>query len=263
MARIARPLNDMLKKGAKPNFGNNSTDQLESFAKLKMSLVSPPVLALPKAGLPYVIDTDASSYQLGCALLQMHGDEPRAVGYWSRSLIPAEQNYSAAERECLSVVWAIRALRPYVEGTSFTVRTDHNSLNWLMSHQDPSGRLARWRLLLSEFEYVIDYRLARVHQVPDALSRIPTTGLDQMEYEDDLPCLVSRPRRLGDVTRVYEELYPELEPWDAWYACGIDPFQTRPVMTTARQNEHCAHPIGLDELISELAHSSGKSPLIP
>ena len=92
--------------------------------------------------------------------------------YWSYSLSDSERNYSATERECLAVVWAVRTLRPYVEGTKFTVRTGHDALRWLMSLTETSGRLTRWRLRLAENDFTIQYRPGRVHQVPDALSRL-------------------------------------------------------------------------------------------
>ncbi|CDF38002.1 unnamed protein product [Chondrus crispus] len=69
----------------------------------------------------------------------------RPVGYWSYSLSDSEHNYSATKRECFAVVWAVRTLRPYVEGTKFTVRTDHDALRWLMSLTESFGRLTRWR----------------------------------------------------------------------------------------------------------------------
>ena len=69
-AGIARPLNDMVKKGEPFEFGEPTPEQLEAFEQIKVALVSPPVLSLPQYGKPIMIDTDASAYQLGVALLQ-------------------------------------------------------------------------------------------------------------------------------------------------------------------------------------------------
>ena len=44
-------------------------------------------------------------------------------------------------------------LRPYLLGDEFVLNTDHYALKWLMTVQNPSGRLLRWRLRLCEFRY--------------------------------------------------------------------------------------------------------------
>ncbi|CDF36412.1 unnamed protein product [Chondrus crispus] len=153
-AKIARPLTDMTRKDSDPDLYNPTDLQLQAFENLKKCMIAPPILALPRHGRPHMIDTDASAYQLGCTLLQEH-EEPndwRPVGYWSYSLSDSERNYSATESECFAVVWAVRTLRPYVEGTKLTVRTDHDALRWLMSLTDSSGRLNRWRLRLAEYD---------------------------------------------------------------------------------------------------------------
>ena len=187
-SKIARPMTDMTRKDARPDYENPTEAQRTAFETLKSKLVSPPILCLPKLGKRYILDTDASAYQLGCVLLQEQDDnEFRPVGYWSYSLNPAERNYSATERECYAVVWAITSLRPYIEGTKFNVRTDHDALRWLMSLTDSSGRLTRWRLRLAEFDFQIEYRPGRVHQVPDALSRLITPRVPQNEIDDDVP----------------------------------------------------------------------------
>ena len=46
----------------------------------------------------------------------------------------------------------------------------------------------RWRLRLSEFDFTITYRPGRVHQVPDALSRlISPDGNDDKAVDDEVP----------------------------------------------------------------------------
>ena len=93
-----------------------------------------------------------------------------------------EHNYTITERECYSIVWAVATLRPYIEGETFTVRTDHDALRWLMTLTDSSGGLMRWRLRLSEFDFTIQYCPGIFHQVPGALSRIISP-----QRNDDLP----------------------------------------------------------------------------
>ena len=187
--KIAHSLTELLKKGQTSELDPPTTEQLTAFEELKKKLLNPPVLCLPWYGKPYVLDVDASNYQLGCALLQEQDDgKLRPVGYWSRTLAQAEKNYSASERECLGVVWSVLHLRPYLEGTRFTVRTDHHALNWLLQSTSIEGRLARWRLRLAEYDFYIQYSPGIKHQVPDALSRVSTKGVDTSPCEEDIPC---------------------------------------------------------------------------
>ena len=140
-----------------------------------------------------MLDIDARDYQLGCALLQEQDDgKLRPVGYWSRTLTQAEKNYSASERECLGVLWSVLHLRPYLEGTRFTVRTDHGAVKRLLQNTNPEGRLARWRLRLAEYDFDINYRPGIKNQVPNALSRVSTKGLDNSPFEDGIPCFTFR-----------------------------------------------------------------------
>ena len=68
-ADIARPLQDMTKKDSGvrwdgPNEIVPTDEQREAFEALKSALVSPPVLALPVRGRPFMIDCDASEYAI-------------------------------------------------------------------------------------------------------------------------------------------------------------------------------------------------------
>ena len=190
-AHVSKPLTAMLCKDADVDWSSPTDKQLEAFEHLKSRLTTPPILSLPKKGRPFMIDTDASKYQLGAALLQQQDEEDpkdwKPIGFYSKTLNETEQRYSTTELECYAVVWSVLYLRPYIEGTHFKVRTDHEALKWLMTLTDPSGRLTRWRLRLAEFDYEITYRPGRVHQVPDALSRIETSGVDKSPVDDEIP----------------------------------------------------------------------------
>jgi hypothetical protein len=65
---------------------------------------------------------DASGVGLGAVLLQ----DGRPVAFTSRKLSPAEQNYTVTEQEMLSpAIHALKTWRCYLEGSDFTVVTDH------------------------------------------------------------------------------------------------------------------------------------------
>jgi RNase H-like domain found in reverse transcriptase len=114
-AKIAAPLNILLRKGETPQLSPLSPEQVFAFDTLRASLLQPPILALPSIEGTFTLDTDASDHQLGCCLLQKQPDGTQnPIGYWSRGLTSAENNYSTTEKECLAIVWAILHLRPYL-----------------------------------------------------------------------------------------------------------------------------------------------------
>lgn len=89
--------------------------------------------------------------------LDEDGNE-KPIYYFSRKLNKAQQKYSVTELECLAAVLSVQKFRPFIEGQSFKIITDHSSLKWLMSHKDHSGRLSRWSLKLQAFDFVIEHR---------------------------------------------------------------------------------------------------------
>ena len=205
--RIARPLNQKVRKDAPQTWETLTDEETKSFNTLKRALLTAPILALPREGYRYTLDTDASDQQLGCCLLQEQPDGAlHPIGYWSRVLTPAERNYSSTEKECLALVWAVLHLRPYLEGQKFTLRTDHYALKWLLNLKDPSGRLARWSLRLQEFDFEVIYKPGKSHALADGPSRMSTEGLDQSFFDDEIPCLPRYDARLlrSEVSRRHQ-----------------------------------------------------------
>lgn len=85
----------------------------------------------------------------------------------------------------MAVLWSIEKLRPYIEGTHFTLLTDHWSLCWLHNLKDPTGRLARWSLKLQQYSFDVIHRKGKEHVVPNMLSRsVPV--VDSIEVTDDI-----------------------------------------------------------------------------
>lgn len=183
---VAAPLHD-LTKGKKSKKFVWTKEAEVAWLKLKTLLTSTPVMTCPDYTKPFVIQCDASSTGIGAVLCQKTDEIDQPVAYLSRKLNEREAKYSASERELLSVVYAVEKFRPYVDGTRFTVLTDHSALLWLHKMKDPHGRLARWAMKLQQFEFDIIHRPGKCHTVPDALSRgalTPNCEVDIIEILD-------------------------------------------------------------------------------
>lgn len=165
---VIAPLCNLLRKRNKWTW-TSECDQ--AFKIVKENLITAPLLHSPDFTKPFIVQTDASAFGLGAVLSQQFSDGERVICYLSRSLTKQERQYSTTERECLAVLWALERLRPYLEGSPFTVITDHHSLIWLNNLKDPCGRLCRWAVRLQQYNFSIIHRRGKEHVVPDLLSR--------------------------------------------------------------------------------------------
>jgi RNase H-like domain found in reverse transcriptase/Integrase zinc binding domain/Chromo (CHRromatin Organisation MOdifier) domain/Integrase core domain len=96
------------------------------------------------------------------------------VAYFSRRLIPAEENYDTPEKEMLAVVKSFKHWRHYLEGARYEIqlRTDHKNHESFFRKQILSRRQARWAEQLSGYDVKINYKPGKENPA-DALSRRP------------------------------------------------------------------------------------------
>ena len=171
-AKKAAPLHELLKKNVEFIW----TDKHEEiFNWLKQRLITPPILQYPDYNISFILFTDASYQGIGAVLAQIKDKKEYVIAYASRTLSPAEKNYSTVELECLAVVWAVKYFRHYIHGTRFTLVTDHKALQWLLNSTtiNDNKRITRWRLTLQEYQYDIKYRAGSRNQNADFFSRLP------------------------------------------------------------------------------------------
>ena len=173
-SKIAQPLNLLLKKN-QPFVWCDA--QQKAFETLKDKVLNPPVLAHHDTNASLILRTDSCTYGLGGHLIQVPVGADRTKGQLlactSRTLSPAERNYSITDLECLAIVFSIDKFRPYLYGREFLVETDHHALCSLMRKKNPAGRLCRWANHLQEYKFTIKYNSGKNHGDADCLSRYP------------------------------------------------------------------------------------------
>ncbi|XP_061357214.1 uncharacterized protein LOC133301576 [Gastrolobium bilobum] len=168
-SKIAKPLCELLEQDRKFNFDEKC---LTAFLELKSRLVSAPIIQSPDWSLPFELMCDASDFGLGVVLGQRKDKVFRTVYYASRTLTPAQANYTVTEKEMLAVVFACDKFRSYLICSKFTVFTDHSAIKQLFAKKDAKPRLIRWVLLLQEFDLEIKDRRGSDNKVADHLSRL-------------------------------------------------------------------------------------------
>ncbi|UYV83516.1 hypothetical protein LAZ67_23001300 [Cordylochernes scorpioides] len=173
-ARLRTPLNNLLKKDVTWDWDDKCQ---KAFTSLKESLTQHPVLHLYKDELPCQVYCDASTLGIAGVLKQVHSaGKAYPVQYFSRALRVHERNYTISELECLAIVESVEKFRVYLMGRKFTIFSDHHALQWLKTIKNPSGRLFRWSLRLSCYEYEVRYIKGSLQHEADLLSRNPFCG---------------------------------------------------------------------------------------
>lgn len=204
-ASIARPLSNLLKGGTRFKFGD---EERIAFLRLKEILSEKPVLCLYRQGAETQLHTDASMYGYGAILLQRNAEDGKMhpVYYASGKTTPAESRYTSYELEVLAIIKALRKFRVYLLGIPFKILTDCRAFALTMRKRDLCVRVARWALLLEEYQYEIEHRSGKSMVHVDALSRSPLPQCMVIgAYDDTITSQFKRAQREDkDVERILE-----------------------------------------------------------
>jgi len=174
---ITSPITELLKKDVK--FEWNGECQV-AFKTLKKCLTESPILIMPNDKDRFTLMTDASDFALGAVLGQDRNGVDYVISYSSKKLNPTERKYHINEKEGMAVVWAIhKNYRRFLHGRRFKVITDSKTVEAMISKTNPiSMRVARWVMILQEYDFEMEHREGKWNKVADALSRNPSFKQD-------------------------------------------------------------------------------------
>jgi len=131
-------------------------DCYNAFDKIKEYLKEPPILRPSVPGRPLILYLRVLDGSMGCVLGQHDetGKKEHVIYYLNKKFTDCKQRYSLLEKTCYALAWTTHRLRQYM--------LSHTT--WLVSKMDPikyifekpalTGRIARWKMLLSEFDII-------------------------------------------------------------------------------------------------------------
>ena len=140
---------------------------------IKAALLSPPVLVAPRFDLPFTIRSDGSERGVGWLLTQHIDGKRRIVACGSCKFNKHQQNYDVRKKEAWGVICATRKCKPYIQGSHFTLETDHRNLLWLKSVSEDTQQLYRWSVELSCLDFTTKHVAGNTLHDADMLSRDP------------------------------------------------------------------------------------------
>ncbi|XP_060774454.1 uncharacterized protein K02A2.6-like [Neoarius graeffei] len=189
LSEICEPLRRLLDKDVPWHWLPKHDAAVE---EIKHLITTAPILKYYDMAKPVTIQSDASQKGLGCCLFQ----EGLPVGYASRALTQAEQNYTQIEKECLSIVFACQRFHYYLYGRGeITAETDHKPLIAIFSKPllTAPKRLQSMLLSLQNYNLRVVYKPGPDMHISDTLSRATASpqGTDT-EYNRHTVCSLQR-----------------------------------------------------------------------
>jgi hypothetical protein len=194
-SQIAKPLNNLLKKGAKWTWEKVEQDD---FDKLKRQVTEEPVLVQPNQRKQFEIEVDASNYAIGTVLMQKDDKNTlHPVAFFSKTMNNVQRNYDVYNRKLLALVETFRHWRHYLHSAvhQIKVHTDHANLLYWKNPGDHNRRVARWHAELMDYNFELIHISGKKNGHADALSRRPDYNMGE---HDNKQLVVLPPKFFAD-----------------------------------------------------------------
>ena len=145
-------------------------------------------------GCPLILYIIATPTALGALLAQLDdARKERVIYYISHTLVGYELNYTPMEKACLAVVFSTQKLRHYMLSHAVQLISKIDPLKYMLSRTVLTGHLAKWVMLLSEFDIqYIDRKSIKGQAIADHLADAPLVADHPlvMEFLDEQLCLI-------------------------------------------------------------------------
>ena len=155
--------------------------------------MAPSTMISLKQGKPLLLYLTSTPKSIEALLVQEEDGLERPVYYSSRVIRNAEVRYTPTERHYLALTSAAQKFRHYFLSHVVHLMTRCDPLRYLLSKPTLSGRMARWLLLLAEFDIVcLTPKAIKSQALADLLAQFPNG-----EFEPPFEALDRKSTRLN------------------------------------------------------------------
>ena len=160
----------------------------KAFEDIKVAIDRCPKLFFEDETLPIYVQTDASYYGIGAYMFQLNPDgSQRPIEFISKTLSKAQRKWSIPDKEAYAIFYALKRWDHHLRDRRFVLQTDHINLTYVS--YEGSAKVRRWKMLMQEYMFDIEYLEGPKNVVADSFSRNCdveesfTTDLKQMDIE--------------------------------------------------------------------------------
>ena len=113
------------------------------------------------------MECDASRHGLGAVLMQ----KQRPIAFHSQALKGRALALSTYEKEFLALITAMKKWRPYLVSNAFFIKTNQQSLKYLLHHRIDTPIQQKWFSKMLGYVFVVEYMKGIDNVVANTLSR--------------------------------------------------------------------------------------------
>ena len=143
------PLNEKLKMKVK--FLKLTKEEIAIINDTMDMIKKQPMLEYPDFNIDFQLHTDASDISISAILKQ----ENKLIGIYNKKLSDIQRKYTVVEREALAIIKGLEHFKTIIYNSKINIFTD--SANQLFIGDSEKQRNQRWKLLLEEYNYSLNY----------------------------------------------------------------------------------------------------------
>ena len=129
--------------------------------------------------------------------------DQKPIAFHSQVLKGRSLVLSTYEKEFLAVVVAVQKWRHYLVGKPFVIKTDQQSLKYLLDQRVGTRAQQRWITKLLGYNFLVEYKKGKENVVVEALSRqgeesmdVSTADLFSAEGDESISSTTSRRHKI-------------------------------------------------------------------